>query len=227
MAISAWLLVTVLQACMFTFIFLGQHIDQGLPDNDLGLSIPYSLSKAACIALHVNLVVLVLTPCQSLRWVIRNTVGRLTRLEDPSKTYHFVLSYLLLLALIHAGSQWAMLAQLSVQHDLGTRGFALFSFATGVGWSGHTALILLGLLVTIAASRSKTSWLSYISKCEKSFQALFFVLWAAHEAFYVPSWTFNSFATSMDVFWYFWIVGAVLYAVEKIVLFGKRTTQKV
>lgn len=227
MAISAWLLVAVLQACIFTFIFLSQHIDQGLPGNDLGLSIPYTLSKAACIALHVNLVVLVLTPCQSLQWVIRNTVGRLTKLGDHSRIYHFVLFYLLLLALIHAGCQWAMLAQLSFQHNLGAKGFALFSFAAGVGWSGHTALIVLGLLVAIAASRSKTSWLPHIARCEKSFQALFFVLWAAHEAFYVPSWTSNTFTTGSDVFWYFWIAGAVLYAVERVSLFGMRTTQKV
>lgn len=227
MVISSWLVVAVLQTSMFILIFLTHQPDQSLPNSALSLSTPYALSKAAGIALHINLIVLLLPNCSSLRWIIRKTVGRLTKLKYEATTQLIVASSLLVFALVHAGGRWAIFAQLSIQESLGPKGFALLNFGTGVGWSGHAMLVVLALIITTAGLRPKASVYPCILRCQNTFRGLFLGLWAAHEAFCVPGWSFNTFATGSDVFWRFWVAGAVVYTVERMLLIGLRSTQKV
>ena len=228
MSKSNWLtLAVLLQSLMFTLILFSHQLDQNVPNNALSVSIPYAISKAAGTALHINLVVLLLPVCHSLRWILRNTLGRIGKLEDSKTAHNIAACSILVFSLAHAGSKWAVFAQLSIRDGLGTEGFALVNFATGVGWSGHAMLIGLVLMLASTVFRSKISWAHHLLRCENSFRATFFALWATHEAFCIPDWSLHSFAVGSVVFWKFWIAGAMIYLMERMLLLGLRSKQKV
>ena len=214
-----------LQIAIFTLALLAHGLDKRTNDG-LSISIPYAVSKAAGTALHINLIILMLLNCQSLLWAFRKTIGRFAKVGDSRTAQNLNYDSMLAFALIHMGSQWATSAQLSIRHGLGIKGFALYNFAAGVGWSGHAMVHMLTLMVLFTTLLNKMSrdWL--ISWGENVFSVAFLCLWAAHEAFCIPDWSLQSFVSGSDRFWMYWIAGAIVYLVERIVL-GMRSKQKV
>ena len=224
---SKWLsaMVVLIQVAIFSLALLSHQLDNH--NNDVpSINIPYVISKAAGTALHINLILLMSLNCHFLLWLFRNTFGRFSRLGDSRTAQNLNYNSMLAFATIHMGSQWAIFAQLSVRHGLGLKGFALSTFVAGVGWSGHIMFHMLILKVAFTAllSRATGPWL--MAWGENAFSVTFLALWAAHEAFCVPDRNLDSFTTGSDVFWKFWIAGAMVYMVERIVL-GVRSKHKV
>lgn len=106
-------------------------------------------------------------------------------------------------------------AKLASKQGLGFKGFLLVNVATGPGWSGYVMLIILMAMSITAWSRYRRANYERFWYTHHLF-VVFFVFWAVHGAFCMIKPDFPPFCAKVGIFWKYWIFGAVLYLVERL-----------
>ena len=202
---------------MLTLAFIGHQSDEGVEES-LSISIPRCIGKATSSVFLYNLAILIFPICHSFYWVLRHTLGPIVRPEDSIMVHKMVAWTMTMIVFVHGASQWIFYGQLSSQHQLGIKGFAVLNFSTGVGWSGHAMLLILLLKLMSTSLLSRVPDLRVTLQCRSLFFVLFFVLAATHGAFHVPDLSLSAFTSGSDLFWKLWIAGALVYLIEKIIM---------
>lgn len=116
---------------------------------------------------------------------------------------------------IHTVAHWNNFAQLAAKNKLGFKGFLQANFTTGPGWTGYVMLLVLGLIVWTAMEKPRRANYERFWNVHHLF-IVFFVFWSVHGVFCMIKPDTQSFCTGGGVFWQFWIYGAVVYLVERI-----------
>ncbi len=122
---------------------------------------------------------------------------------------------IVLFTVIHTVAHWNNFAQLAAKHKLGFKGFLRINFATGPGWTGYMMLLVLVLMVVTATDGARRKNFERFWYTHHLF-VVFFVFWSIHGAFCMIKPDAPPFCNGTASFWKFWIVGAVLYLLERV-----------
>ena len=212
---ALWALYVIIHVVVFA-LSMAYHLTYFTEhENLLTIRITSALSKASGLMLHLDVAVVLFPMCHNVVNFLRHSLpARLSDLDGRISTHKFVAWSMVLFTWIHVVAQWAMLARRAAQQEKGFRGFLINNFATGVGWTGQVALLLLMLIsATSIDSIRKFSFLNYPAVHQLAIP--FFILWGAHESFVYQkvgstSWTANG------TMWQYWLCGAVVYLIEVI-----------
>lgn len=126
---------------------------------------------------------------------------------------------------VHVVAHWNNFAQLAAKNKLGFKGFLQVNFVSGPGWSGYMMLLILGIMVWTAIEKRRKANFERFWTTHHLFIA-FFVFWSIHGAFCMIKPDAPPFCNQAGSFWLFWIYGAVVYLVERLLreLRGRQVT---
>lgn len=130
-------------------------------------------------------------------------------------SYHKLVAWsMVLFTWIHATAHWINFAQLSSIRGQGPKGFFLECFATGPGWSGHIMLFSLMLIALTSMERIRLNQWQRFWSTHHLF-LVFFIFWSIHGAFASNNADESSTWTSRTTFWQYWLIGALVYLLER------------
>ena len=176
-------------------------------------SYSFPIASAAGLALHLNLVLIMIPPCRTLISVLRLTP--LDRIMGYSSrfSFHQITAWtMVLFAWIHTISHWCNFARLATRDRQGFKGFLLLNFATGPGLSGH--LMLAVLMLIAVTSRNGTVFRQFWF-----FHHLFyvlFILWSVHGIFCMIKADKAPVCAGLVPFWKYWVYAGFFYVSELI-----------
>ena len=116
---------------------------------------------------------------------------------------------------VHTVAHWNNFAQLAAKKKLGFKGFLRANFASGPGWSGYIMLAILVAMVVTALEKPRKKNYERFWATHHLFIA-FFVFWSVHGAFCMIKPDAPPFCNEGDSFWKFWVYGAVVYLIERL-----------
>ena len=117
--------------------------------------------------------------------------------------------------IVHTVAHWNNFAQLAAKNKLGFKGFLRANFTTGPGWSGYVMLLILTLMVVTSTEKPRRQNFERFWTVHHLF-IVFFVFWSIHGAFCMIKPDSPPFCNGIGVFWQFWIYGAVVYLIERV-----------
>lgn len=116
---------------------------------------------------------------------------------------------------VHTVAHWNNFAQLAAKNKLGFKGFLRANFATGPGLSGYMMLVILVAMVVTSMEGPRRKNFERFWATHHLFIG-FFVFWSVHGAFCMIRPDAPPFCNEGDGFWKYWIYGAVIYLVERL-----------
>ena len=173
------------------------------------------VARIAALVLHCDVALLLFPVCRIILAILKDSPLRAFLPGSKEAFYHEVIAWsMVFFAWVHSIAYWIYYAVVARRESQGFKEFLYLSFATGPGWSGH---IMLGVLTFITATsidrvddrkrgRFSISHHLYI---------MFFVIWSVHGAFAIKGISPATW-TNVTTFWQYWIVGGVVYVIERI-----------
>ncbi|KAL8873444.1 MAG: hypothetical protein Q9174_001092 [Haloplaca sp. 1 TL-2023] len=206
----------VIHTMVFTFGFLNYHLKDNLDNARTTFGGAYSVARAAALVLHFDIAILLFPICRTLISLLRQTPLNGIIQFDESVSFHKLVAYsILLFTWIHTIAHWKNFAQLAAANNQGFKGFLLANFATGPGWSGYVMLVVLMVIAGNSLERFKRKnherfWFTH------HLFIIFFIFWSVHGAFCMIKTDAAPFCKGTGVFWQYWMSGAVIYLLERV-----------
>ena len=220
MAIHDWIMLTFifLQALGLSLAFLHQY---SMPDTDAldwKVNVSQSLAKATGPIIHIDLALLLLPLSRSVIWILKIIFGHGMDLRYTAQAHRLFAWSIAALAVLHAVSYWLFMIAVGTDKGWEISRLLRIGFASGVGWTGHTILLIFAcnLIMTLLAGR--IHWLRRQLNCGSAFWIAIFMLWAVHEAYRPACAVSPERCLSNYAFWPYWVTGATLLLVEKLLL---------
>lgn len=116
---------------------------------------------------------------------------------------------------VHTIAHWVNYAQLAIKQGLGVQGFLLANVVTGPGWTGYIMLFALMAMVITSLGKFRRANFERFWYTHHLF-TIFFFFWSIHGAFCMIKPDTPPFCAGTGVFWVYWVYGAALYLVERI-----------
>ena len=176
-------------------------------------SYSFPIASAAGLALHLNLVLIMIPTCRTLISLLRLTpLDRMMGYSSRISFHQLTAWTMVLFAWIHTISHWCNFAQLATRDRQGVKGFLLLSFATGPGLSGH---LMLAVLMLIAVTSRRGTVFRHFWFFHHLFYVLF-LLWSVHGIFCMFKADKAPVCAGLVPFWKFWVHAGVFYVSELI-----------
>ena len=183
------------------------------------IKVAYAISKASSLMLHLDIAFVLFPVCHNMMHFLQQTFLAPLLDVDSRISVHKLLAWSLVsFTWVHAVSQWGLLAELAAgQNGGGFKNFFIYSFGTGVGWTGHVMLVLLMLIAFTSLDKARRTNFVKSWAIHQLFTP-FFVLWSLHDMFVyqkkgIAAWTVSG---GFGHFWNFWIFGGLAYLLETI-----------
>ena len=206
----------MIHTMVFTFGFLNYHLKDNLDNARTTFGSAYSVARAAALVLHFDIAILLFPICRTLISLLRQTPLNGIIQFDESVSFHKLVAYsILLFTWIHTIAHWKNFAQLAAANNQGFKGFLAANFATGPGWSGYIMLVVLMVIAGTSLERFKRKnherfWFTH------HLFIIFFIFWSVHGAFCMIKRDAAPFCKGTGVFWQYWMAGAVIYLLERV-----------
>ncbi|KAL1952621.1 hypothetical protein VTO42DRAFT_4603 [Malbranchea cinnamomea] len=216
----------VLHCMVFAFGLLNYSMKDNLTSARNTLGVTFAIARSAALVLHVDIALVLLPVCRTFISLARQTpLNGIIQLDENISFHRLVAWSIVVFSWIHTVAHWANFARLSLSQGLGFRGFLLANIATGPGWSGYAMLFVLMAMTITALERSRRSNFERFWYTHHLF-IVFFLFWAIHGAFCMIKPDFPPFCDKVGTFWRYWIAGAVVYLLERIMreVRGRRWT---
>jgi len=182
----------------------------------------FPVARTAALVLHVDVIFILLPVCRNFISLLRRTPLNDFIPFDKNITFHKATAWTIVVAsVVHTAAHMWNFAALAVASSPTAGGrfviFLLTNFATGPGITGWLMWICLGVMVFFAMEKRRRVNFEKFWYTHHLFIA-FFVLWQLHGMFCMikpdrpPFCSFNT----IGVFWRYWLVGGVIWIVERI-----------
>ncbi|EEP75682.1 NADPH oxidase [Uncinocarpus reesii 1704] len=151
-----------------------------------------------------------------LKATVCRTLISLLRQTPLNGIIQFVVAWsIVTFSWVHTVAHWSNYAQLAAKQGLGVSGFLLANVVTGPGWTGYIMLFALMAMVITSIGKFRRANFERFWYTHHLF-VVFFVFWAFHGAFCMIKPDFPPFCSGIGVFWMYWIYGAAMYLVERL-----------
>ena len=192
---------------LFLFALVAYYVQQkSLPNISLRSIVIDAVSKASAIMTKINIVLSMLLNCRSVSWWVP---GIFPYTLDATKP---VLMAAAIFSISHIATYLGGFSLGLIRNEtihIGT-GLTSVVLKAGVGWSG---LIMLALVCLLAAD------FTFLNSRRANLGLLMTLLafLAAHERFYVPDQSKESFVNGTESLWKFALVGAIALVVDTFI----------
>jgi NADPH oxidase 2 len=116
---------------------------------------------------------------------------------------------------MHTIAHWVNFARFAIATKTGVVGFLLVNFRTGPGATGYVMLIALMAMVFTAMEKPKRKNFERFWYVHHLFLVFFFA-WSFHGAFCMIKPDTAPFCSGIGVFWKYWLVGGMIYFIERL-----------
>ena len=201
---------------VFAFAFLDFVLKDNLTQARATFGITFSIAKAAALALHVDISLLIFPVCRTLISLLRQTPLNGIIQFDKNITFHKLVAWSIVFwSWVHTIAHWNNYAQLAIKNNLGFKGWLLGNFVTGPGWSGYVMLTALMLIVVTSLQKFKTKNFERFWYTHHLF-IIFFIFWSVHGAFCMIKTDFAPYCFQTGLFYQYWVYGGFIYLAERI-----------
>ncbi|KAI9735834.1 MAG: hypothetical protein M1834_001299 [Cirrosporium novae-zelandiae] len=206
----------LVHAMIYAFGFMNYDIKDNLTGARATFGITYPIARAAALVLHFDIALVLFPVCRTLISLLRQTPLNGIIQFDKNITFHKLVAWsIVFFSWVHTIAHWNNFAQLSAKVGLGFKGFLLANFVTGPGWSGYVMLFALMAMVFTSIERFRRANFERFWYTHHLF-VVFFMFWSIHGAFCMIKPDFAPFCRGIGVFYQYWIYGASIYLLERI-----------
>ncbi|KAJ7820750.1 NADPH oxidase [Mycena olivaceomarginata] len=239
---SLWLINEGRQRILFA-VFLFLHllvailglVHYGLKDNLTNarktFGITFTIARAAALVLHVDVIFILLPVCRNFISIIRRTPLGDVIPFDKNITFHKATGWAIVVgSVVHTLAHIVNLYRLTMADNSATTTgqrivfFITANFIIGPLITGWLMWVCLGVMVFFAVGKRRSAKNGGFEKFWYTHHLFipFFVLWQLHGMFCMiqpdradASGSFCS-SNTIGVFWRYWIVGGVIWIVERV-----------
>ncbi|KAH0581050.1 hypothetical protein H2248_012188 [Termitomyces sp. 'cryptogamus'] len=219
--IGVWIFLHVL---VLVFGFLNYLLKDNNVDARATFGITYPIARSAALVLHVDVAFILLPICRNFVSLLRRSPLNDFIPFDKNITLHKATAWAIVgMTVVHILAHMVNFAKLAMADtDAKTTGqrvlaFLAANFTTGPGVTGWIMTACLAVMVFFAMEKQKRVHFERFWYSHHLFIP-FFVCWQLHGMFCMikpdrpPFCSFNN----IGVFWRYWLVGGVIYVVERI-----------
>ncbi|KAI9883164.1 MAG: hypothetical protein M1823_005078 [Watsoniomyces obsoletus] len=203
-------------AMLFTFGLMTYWLKENLSTARSTFGVTYAIARAAGLVLHLDVALILFPVCRTLISYARRTpLAGIIPFDEHIEFHKMVGWSMVFFTTIHIVAHWNNFAQLAAKNKLGFKGFLQANFTTGPGWSGYMMLLILGIMVWTSIEKRRKANFERFWTTHHLFIA-FFIFCSIHGAFCMIKPDAPPFCNQAGNFWIFWIYGAVVYLVERV-----------
>jgi NADPH oxidase 2 len=131
-------------------------------------------------------------------------------------TFHKLIAWsIVFFSWLHTIAHWVNFARLAMAENLGFKGWLIINFRTGPGATGYVMMIALMAMVFTAIEKPRRKNFERFWYVHHLFLVFFFA-WSFHGAFCMIKPDTSPFCSGIGVFWKYWLVGGLVYGVERL-----------
>lgn len=201
---------------LFAFGLVNYWLKENLETARATFGFTFAVAKAAALVLQFDVALVLFPVCRTLISLARRTPLSGVIPFDEHIAFHKLVAWsICFFTAVHTVAHWNNFAQLAAKKKLGFKGFLRANFASGPGWSGYIMLAILVAMVVTALEKPRKKNYERFWATHHLFIA-FFVFWSVHGAFCMIKPDAPPFCNEGDSFWKFWVYGAVVYLIERL-----------
>lgn len=216
----------VAHALLFSLAFVHYYYKDNLAQSRELFGVTFVISRASAEVLSFDTALILFPVCRTLISYLRETPLAGLIPFDKNITFHKLVGYsLVFFSILHTAGHWNNLWQLSAKYKLGFVGWMRLNFLTGPGWSGYVMLLSLIAITVTAIDRARRANFERFWYTHHLF-TIFFAFFSVHGTFCLLRRDNGGSCTSTGNFYIWWIFGAAIYLVERILreIRGQQTT---
>ena len=208
-------LFSIAHAMLFGLAFVHYWIKDNYANNRAMFGWTFVISRASAEVINFDTALILFPVCRTLLSMLRETPLNGIIPIDKNITFHKLVGYsLVFFSLLHVAGHWNNLWQLATKYNAGFGGFLRLNFVSGPGWSGYVMLIVLIVIMVTAIDRARNANYERFWFLHHLF-AVFFIFFSVHGTFCVLRKDTGQCASTGN-FYIYWIFGAAIYLVERI-----------
>ncbi|GAO51821.1 hypothetical protein G7K_5912-t1 [Saitoella complicata NRRL Y-17804] len=208
----------LLHALVFSFGMMNYSVKDNLTTARATFGPTYAIARSAALVLHVDVALILLPVCRNLISLARRTPLNGVIPFDANIEFHKAVAWsIVFFSLVHTFAHFVNFGRLAASANLGVKGWLLANFRTGPGASGWVMLISLGIMVWYAVEKQRRKPNGGYDRFWSTHHLfiVFFGAWSIHGAFCMIKPDRPPFCAQIGVFWKYWLVGGVIYGLER------------
>ncbi|GAA94526.1 hypothetical protein E5Q_01178 [Mixia osmundae IAM 14324] len=208
----------IVQTLVFVLGFVNYAYSDNFDNARATFHITYPIARAAALTLHFDLALILLPVCRNMISFLRNTPLGAVIPFDSNITFHKAVAWsMVFFTAVHVTAHMVNFAQLGIASGTNVVGFLGANFATGPGITGWIMTLALAVMVWTAIEKNRRAnferfWYAH------HLGLVFFLMWSIHGMFCMiqPDRPPYCSASSIGIFWRYWLVGGTIYSYERI-----------
>lgn len=214
-----------LHILVIIFGFFNYQFKDNLNNARAMFGITYAIARTAAMVLHVDVALILIPVCRNFISLLRRTPLNTVIPFDKSIGFHKAVAWsIVVFTIIHVAAHMVNFARLGLSMSSKPSQVVLIflatNFTTGPGVTGWIMNLSLAIIVWYAIEKRKRQAKGGFEKFWYSHHLfiVFFINWQLHGMFCMikpdrpPYCSFNS----IGVFWRYWLVGGLIFVVERI-----------